>query len=95
MKKKIEPNNFILLQNYPNPFNPSTNIEFELLKSSTVTLSIYDMLGREVTRLIDNEEKSSGKFKLSFDASKLSSGIYIYQIRTDKYRESKKMILLK
>ncbi len=88
------PTNFDLLQNYPNPFNPSTTISYHLPKNGFVTLKIYDVLGREVSTLV-NEYKSAGKYKLNFDASNLSSGVYIYKIQGAENISSRKMILLK
>ena len=81
-------------QNYPNPFNPSTAINYQLPKAGNVTLKIYDMLGREVATLV-NENKTEGYYTFNFDASKFASGVYIYQLRVNDYVSSKKMILLK
>jgi hypothetical protein len=83
-----------LLQNYPNPFNPKTKIGFSIPGLGLVSLKVFDILGREVTTLI-NEEKSAGNYEIEFDASKLTSGVYIYQIKVNDFFESKKMILLK
>jgi hypothetical protein len=83
-----------LFQNYPNPFNPSTTIKFEIPKDGLVTLKIYNILGKEIETLI-NEERSSGRYEVDFDASKLASGIYFYQLKTNDYIDTKKMILLK
>jgi len=88
------PDEFSLSQNYPNPFNPTTNIEFSLPKSSEVSLKIFDMLGKEVVSLI-KENKLAGTYRVSFDASKLSSGIYFYRLDTDLFSQSRKMLLLK
>ncbi len=88
------PNNFNLLQNYPNPFNPSTTISYQLPKNGFVNLKIYDVLGREVSTLV-NEYKSAGNYKLNFDASNLSSGVYIYTIQAGENSNSRKMIVLK
>jgi hypothetical protein len=94
---------FRLYQNYPNPFNPSTVIEFNIpnhvgdgLKPfpANVNLSVYDVLGRKVTTLV-NKQQSPGHYKVSFDASNLSSGIYFYQLRIGNKSLSKKMILLR
>ncbi|HLG31885.1 MAG TPA: T9SS type A sorting domain-containing protein [Ignavibacteriaceae bacterium] len=84
----------ILYQNFPNPFNPSTNIKFEIPKSSLVNVRVYDVLGREVITLV-NEEKSTGSYEVVFDGNDLKSGIYIYKLQAGNYFESKKMILLK
>jgi PKD repeat protein len=87
-------NEFTLSQNYPNPFNPSTVIEFSLPYSSEVSLKIYDMLGKEVVNLLE-EQKVAGQYRVSFDGSSLSSGIYFYKLEADNFRASKKMLLIK
>ncbi|MBU2445144.1 MAG: T9SS type A sorting domain-containing protein, partial [Bacteroidetes bacterium] len=79
------PNEFSLKQNYPNPFNPSTVIEYSLPKSSNVSLKIYDVLGREVVSLVNNEIQSAGVHKYFFNANGLSSGIYLYKITADGF----------
>ena len=86
---------FTLQQNYPNPFNPQTAIGFSLLAVSNVTLKVYDVLGQEVVTLIHNRLMEEGKHEAQFDASNLSSGMYFYKLRTEKFSETKKMILLK
>jgi hypothetical protein len=83
-----------LSQNYPNPFNPSTVINYQIPKASKVTLKIYDMLGKEVTTLV-NEYKEQGRYSVEFNASRLPSGTYIYEIRTNDFVKSGKMLLLK
>ncbi len=83
-----------LSQNYPNPFNPSTTIKFQLPTDGFVTLKVYDILGNEVTTLI-NEQKPKGRYELNFNASSLASGVYIYKIQTGSFISSKKMILIK
>ena len=88
------PKEFYLFQNYPNPFNPNTNINFSIPNSSFVTLKVYDVLGKEVANLV-NEELSAGTYNFNFDAAKLTSGIYFYRIQTDNFVETKKMTLLK
>ncbi len=88
------PSDFVLNQNYPNPFNPSTQISFSLPKASKTQLKVYDLLGREVKVLL-NERLSSGTYNLTFDASDLSSGVYLYQLKTDTGVLSKKMTLIK
>ena len=88
------PTEYKLLQNYPNPFNPSTTISYSIPKQSQVTLKIYDILGNEIKMLV-NEEKTAGTYKINFNASDLSSGIYFYKLETDNYVKCKKMILLK
>ncbi len=92
------PNKFSLSQNYPNPFNPSTTINYKLSAISKVTLKVYDILGREVTTLL-NKEQPAGSYKITFDASKLASGIYLYRIVAGSadggFIQTKKMILIK
>ena len=85
---------YALVQNFPNPFNPSTTIKYQLPQDGLVTLKIYDILGKEVTTLI-NEEKPAGKYEVNFNASQLASGVYIYKIQAGSFVSSKKMILLK
>lgn len=88
------PKDFNLEQNYPNPFNPVTTIQYTLGKPQFVTLKIYDSLGSEVIRLV-NEEKSPGKYAVKWDASGLSSGIYFYRLTVGTFTETKKMLLLR
>lgn len=85
---------YYLLQNYPNPFNPNTTISYQIPQSRFVTLKVYDMLGREVAALV-NEEKPTGNYEVEFDGSNLTSGIYLYKIQAGSYSSVKKMILLK
>lgn len=91
---------FLLIQNYPNPFNPETVISYQLPVSSQVELKVFDIIGREVTTLI-NEEKSAGNYKINFDGSKLTSGVYIYKFSAssgktgEQFTKSGKMMLLK
>lgn len=87
-------NNFKLDQNYPNPFNPSTMISYSIPQSSFVTLKVYDIIGNEVVTLV-NETKSAGKYDVSFEASNLSNGVYLYSIKTNNFTSTKKMILMK
>jgi len=88
------PDNFALNQNYPNPFNPSTNINFSVPKSGFVRLTVYDITGREVITLV-NEQLSSGTYKVDWNASNQPSGVYIYRLVAGDYSDVKKMILLK
>ena len=92
--KPIVITDFMLQQNYPNPFNPSTVISFQIPNRSYVQLKVYDILGIEIATLV-NEERPAGDYKVNFDASSMSSGIYFYRIVADKYIETKKMILLR
>ena len=83
-----------LLQNYPNPFNPSTNIRYLIPAQGFISLKVYDLLGREIETLV-NEEKPAGNFKVEFDAKNLSSGIYFYKLQAGDYSSVKKMVLVK
>ncbi len=89
-----QPDKLILKSNYPNPFNPTTTIRFSLPTPSNVQLSIYDMLGRQVAILIDGK-RSAGNHSINFDASDLSSGIYIYRLNANGLSQSRKMLLVK
>ncbi len=88
------PETISLLQNYPNPFNPSTNIDFELNEDTQVRISVYNLLGQEVATLIDGF-KSAGRHSVRFDASNLSTGIYIYRMEAAGNVFTKKMLLTK
>ena len=88
------PNSFQLFQNYPNPFNPSTNFKFSIPKESKVILKVYDMLGREIETLV-NEEKSIGTYELTWNAINLPSGVYFYRLKAGNYISTKKMIFMK
>jgi len=83
-----------LFNNYPNPFNPVTTIKYSLGENAFVSLKIYDITGKEITTLV-NEEKSSGVHEILFNASNLASGSYFYTIKTPKFSETKKLVLLK
>ncbi len=89
-----EPTEYSLAQNFPNPFNPSTTIKYALPKAGNVVLKVYDVLGKEVATLV-NDFKETGRYQVEFDASKLSSGMYIYKLTSDKFTEVKKMMLVK
>ena len=93
-EENINSKDFSLSQNYPNPFNPSTTIRWQMPETGLVTLKIYDVLGREVTTLI-NGELTAGEHKTIFDSKNFSSGIYFYQIKTGKFTQTKKMVLLR
>jgi len=93
------PNEFLLSQNYPNPFNPITKIKFQIPgqarnDNALVTLRVYDVLGNEITTLV-NEEKPAGEYEVEFDGTGLPSGIYFYQLKAGSLVETKKMVLLK
>ena len=88
------PVKYELEQNYPKPFNPITRIKFLLMKASNVKLSVFDVTGRFI-RYIVNENQSAGAHQYDFDGSNLASGIYIYKIETDEFTDTKKMVLIK
>jgi len=88
------PVEFSLSQNYPNPFNPSTTINFSIPEQTNVSLKVYDVLGKEVAELV-NKEMSTGFYKVNFDASHLSSGIYFYRISAGSFMQTKKMMLVR
>jgi hypothetical protein len=96
------PTTFALNQNYPNPFNPSTIISFQIPVASHVTLKVYDILGRELTTLID-ETQTAGSHSITFNAAKYASGVYFYRLaanaassgQTVSYTAVKKLLLLK
>jgi len=88
------PTKFELSQNYPNPFNPSTTISFSIPQKSDVSVKIFDILGNEIATLV-NETKEAGRYNVSFNASKYSSGVYFYTIKAGSLYETKKMTLLK
>jgi tetratricopeptide (TPR) repeat protein len=88
------PKEYGLSQNYPNPFNPSTTIRYQIPEPGVVTLKVYDILGKEVANLV-NENKIEGNYEINFNASRFASGVYIYQLRVNDYVSSKKMIMLK
>lgn len=88
------PKEFRLDQNYPNPFNPSTTIRFAIHRECKVCLKIFDLLGREVGKLID-EDKQPGEYRVTFEAEGLPSGIYFYRIQAEGFSQLKKFTLLK
>ncbi len=90
----IIPKYFSLHQNYPNPFNPVTKINFDLPKQSNAKIIIYDLLGREVTTLV-NEQLKPGSYSVDWDASGYASGVYFYSLITEGFTETKKMVLIK
>jgi murein DD-endopeptidase MepM/ murein hydrolase activator NlpD len=90
----VLPTNFVLAQNYPNPFNPSTTIEFALPKSVHATLKIFDLLGREVATLVD-EELPAGNYKREWHAQDMASGVYVYRLHAGEFSETKKLMLLR
>ncbi|MDI6780464.1 MAG: T9SS type A sorting domain-containing protein [Bacteroidota bacterium] len=90
----VIPTDFTLEQNYPNPFNPTTKIEYSISKDVLVSLKVYNILGQEVASLV-NQKQTPGNYVVNFDASKLSSGVYIYTLKAGTFTTSKKMILMK
>jgi len=88
------PTSFALEQNYPNPFNPTTTIEYHVPIASFVKLSVFDILGREITVLV-NANVQAGKHRLTFDASSFAAGVYLYRMDAGKFQETRKLILLK
>jgi hypothetical protein len=90
-------NNFVnndneLLQNYPNPFNNTTIIAYYLKENTNVVLKVYDLMGKEVSTLV-NKSQTAGKYEVSFDASNLPAGIYVYQLTTNSFSQSKRMMV--
>ncbi len=88
------PGEYGLGQNYPNPFNPGTTITYQIRSAGAVTLRVYDVLGREVVTLVD-EYRQAGSYTLSFDASRLASGVYFYRLQAGSFMNTKKMVLAK
>jgi hypothetical protein len=88
------PSSYFLKQNYPNPFNPVTTISYSLPKESYVEMSVFDILGRKITTLV-NIKQNAGEYNVQFDGSSLSSGMYIYSILAGQYKASRKLVLLK
>jgi hypothetical protein len=88
------PQKFYLYNNFPNPFNPSTNIKFDLANNSRVKIVVFDISGKEVSKLLDSR-LGAGTYEISFNAEKLSSGVYFYRLETEKFTDVKRMILLK
>ena len=88
------PASFALSQNFPNPFNPSTTIKFSVPKNGFVNLKVYDLAGKEVSNLI-NENLIAGNYEASFDGSNLTSGVYFYRLQANGFTETKRMTLIK
>ena len=93
-EKNELPSSYTLSQNYPNPFNPTTTISYSIPQNSRVELKVYDMLGNEITTLV-NKPQTTGTYRTVFDASDLSSGVYFYKITAGKFVATKKLLLLK
>ena len=94
IENNITPVSFSLNQNYPNPFNPNTTIKFQTKDLRLVTLKVYNIIGKEVATLV-NENLKAGNYEVTFDGSNLSSGIYLYKIKAGNFSEVKKMTLVK
>ena len=92
--ENIIPAKYLLKQNYPNPFNPSTTINYEIIEKCNVKIMLYDVLGNEVRKIVD-EKKESGKYSLNLSSNDLSNGIYFYKLIAGNFVDTKKMILLK
>ena len=90
----LTPDKYSLSQNYPNPFNPSTTIKFDLAKNGFVSIKIFDILGREIKSLV-NDNFNKGSYEVSFNASEISSGVYFYKMESGDFSQIKKMMLLK
>jgi hypothetical protein len=90
----IVPSAYRLEQNYPNPFNPTTNIRYSIPNASHVSLKVYDVLGREVATLV-NEEQSAGNYVADLDATNLSNGTYFYTLKAGAFTDTRKMMVLK
>ncbi|MBV6419072.1 MAG: hypothetical protein DAHOPDDO_00282 [Ignavibacteriaceae bacterium] len=88
------PLEYSLDQNYPNPFNPTTTIKYSVAEDGFVKLAVYNLLGEEVATIVNNVQKA-GRYEINFNASRLSSGVYIYRIETPHYNSSKKLMLMK
>jgi hypothetical protein len=93
-KEESVPVNYSLEQNYPNPFNPSTSIKFGIPERTQITLDVFNILGEKVIQLI-NGEYAAGNYEVKFNAENISSGVYLYQLKTPNYTLSRKMLLLK
>jgi hypothetical protein len=88
------PGTYSLSQNYPNPFNPVTQVKYDLPKEGFVTLKVYDVLGREVSKLV-NEVKTPGSYIVDFDGTSFSSGVYFYRLEVNGFSDVKRMMLIK
>jgi hypothetical protein len=88
------PETFLLQQNYPNPFNPSTTIEFVLPEASTVSLTVHTLIGQEIDTVVEGE-RPAGRFRETWDAEGLPSGVYLYSLRAGGYVSTKKMLLMR
>lgn len=94
IEDEMQPQTFSLEQNYPNPFNPVTKIKFTLASNEYTTLKVYDIIGKEITTLVNNQMEK-GHYEINFDASNLPSGVYFYTLNAGGYKETRKMILMR
>ncbi len=94
VEDELQPQTFSLEQNYPNPFNPATKIKFNLTSNEFTTLKVYDILGKEIAVLVDNQMEA-GQYEVAFEADNLPSGVYIYTLNAGSFKETKKMILMR
>jgi hypothetical protein len=94
VRDELVPREMQLAQNYPNPFNPSTTLQFSLAKSGHVSLEVFNILGQHVATLV-SEVLSTGTYRVNFDASALSSGVYLYRLTAGDFVQTKKMVLMK
>jgi hypothetical protein len=88
------PKEYKLEQNYPNPFNPTTNIKFDIPMSGNIRIVIFDVIGNELQPILDNVLQA-GSYSIQFNATNLSSGLYLYKLISSDYSETKKMMLIK
>jgi hypothetical protein len=93
-QERSKPTEWVLHQNYPNPFNPSTTIRYEMPRASHVTLTVHDVLGREVATLVNGVQEPGYK-SVEWDARSMSSGVYFYRIRAGEFLQTKKLLLLR
>jgi hypothetical protein len=92
---RVIPDEVALSQNYPNPFNPVTTIPFGLPDDDVVSLEIFDLLGRRVSRLLDHEQMSAGWHEVQFEAGYLTSGTYLVRVQTERWSAVRRMVLLR
>jgi hypothetical protein len=92
--EEVLPETYALLQNYPNPFNPSTTIEYAIPRAGHVLLTVYDLMGREVARLVDREQ-GAGSYRIDFDGSALSSGVYFYRLQAGGFSQVRNLVVVK
>ncbi|MCX6161955.1 MAG: T9SS type A sorting domain-containing protein [Ignavibacteriae bacterium] len=85
---------YSLSQNYPNPFNPVTRIRYDLPRSGSVRLAVYDVMGREVEMLV-NERQAAGSYEAVWDGTRFASGVYFYRLTAEGFNETRKMILIR